>query len=348
MEPLLGYMPTTTTYPFTFCNIAMSSIAKPLVDQGPDFSAFQRLVRSLFPGAQAQNIRMLEGSVYPIHFLQMSNGLELVLKTRPISATPILRNERYLLETEATVLSLLWQRGIDGIPQPLKVDIPHYPPRTGYLLRNSIKGVALSEISFPLTSDDRKSIDRQLGAVVRSIGRQTASQFGLVHSVASGVGWRTWKQAFLSLFDSLMWDSENAFISLPYPEIRQHAIRLSAALDDVVVPHLVVVDIGKPSHIILDPNTKQVSGIVDFTSALWGDPLMADVFGSPSPEFLHGFGSDLMDVKSAPIRLLLYSCYRSVLKIARQYYRNREGDEELAARRVLTAQLATLSTLEYP
>ncbi|EAS32768.1 uncharacterized protein CIMG_03792 [Coccidioides immitis RS] len=325
-----------------------STLCKGSVDPGPDFSAFQRLVKSLFPGAQIESIRMTEGSTYPIHFLQISNGLELVLKTRPLSSPSVLRHERFLLETEAEVLSLLWQSRVEGIPQPLKTDLSGFPPRTGYLLRRSVKGKPLSKIDSPLTSDERKCLDRQLGAVVKSIGRHTSSQFGLVHSVALGIGTRTWRQAFLSLLDSLMWDAENVFISLPYPEIRQHAGRLSKALDDVMVPQLVVLDIGKPSHIILDPETKQLAGVVDFDSALWGDPLMADVFDSPSPEFLDGFGSDLIETKSAPIRLLLYSCYRNILKVARQYYRNREEDEELAARRVLTAHLATLSTLEYP
>ncbi|WEW55197.1 hypothetical protein PRK78_000626 [Emydomyces testavorans] len=325
-----------------------STICKSLADQRPDFSAFQRLVKSLFPGVQARNIRMLEGHAHPIHILQLSNGVELVLKTRPLSSTSILRHERHLLETEAAVLSLLWQSGIKGIPQPLKVDIPKSTPSTAYFLRHLVQGVPLSEIDFPLTLDDRKCLDRQLGAVVNSISQHTSSQFGLVHNVTLGTGTRTWKQAFLSLLDSLMWDAENLFISLPYPEIRQHAIRLSAALDDVTVPRLAIVDIGKPSHIILDSKSKRISGFVDFSSALWGDPLIADVFGSASPEFLDAFGSDLTETKSALIRLLLYSCYHNVRKVVRQYYRNREDDEELAARRELTSQLATLSTLRYP
>ncbi|KAI2246551.1 hypothetical protein LOZ13_000567 [Ophidiomyces ophidiicola] len=324
-----------------------STMCKGPAVPGPDFSAFQRLLKPLFPGVKIQNIRLLEGHSHPLHFLQLSNGLELVLKARPLLSTPVLRHERYNLETEAAVLSLLSQSKIDGIPKLSKVENPSIPQRTSYLLRHSIRGLPLSEIDVSLSVDEQKGIDRRVSATLNLIAQHTSSQFGLVHNVASGAGCRTWKQAFLALLDSLIWDAENLFISLPYPEIRQHAMRLSACLDDVKLPRLVILNIGQPSQAIVDPRTKRVSGFVDFSSALWGDPLMAEIFESASSAFLEGFQSD-MDEKSAPIRLLLYSCYHNILRVVRQYYRNREDDEELTARRALTARLAKLSTLEFP
>jgi hypothetical protein len=275
----------------------------------PELDMVQDIIQALFPGTQILDFRTFEGHVHPVYLLRLSSGLEVVLKAGPRQLTALLRQERHTLETEAEVLALLGSNGSEKepwIPRLLKFDILKFCPCTPFLLKHSLRGIPLGEIESSLTSGDRKDIDRQLGIAVKAIGEHTSTRFGYVRNVSLGGGKPSWKQAFLGFIESLLRDAEDMFISLPYADIRQYISRLTPVLDDVIVARLVVVEISKKSHVLIDPVTKQVSGFADFSSAVWGDVLMADVFENPSSAFFGGYGSNLANDESERIRLLLF------------------------------------------
>ncbi|KAL1964082.1 hypothetical protein VTN77DRAFT_7500 [Rasamsonia byssochlamydoides] len=157
-----------------------------------------------------------------------------------------------------------------------------------------------------LTSENRKDIQRHLGFLVNVIGQHVSASFGPLEKVAFGAGSYSWRQAFLSLFEEVLRDAEDLFIHLPYAEIRRQVIRLAPTLEEITLPRLVIVNFGRPSQVLVDPELRQLTGIVDFGSALWGDVLMAEVFENPSDALFDGFGSSLPDERSQHIRLLLY------------------------------------------
>jgi len=67
--------------------------------------------------------------------------------------------------------------------------------------------------------------------------------------------------------------------------------RLTPCLEDVTQACLVVPTLGNPSNVLIDADTRQVSGLLDFGGALWGDFLMAEIFEHPSVAFFEGYGS---------------------------------------------------------
>ena len=81
--------------------------------------------------------------------------------------------------------------------------------------------------------------------------------------------------------------------------------RLQTVLDGVSLPRLVVVGLGRPSHVLLDEESKQLSGVIDFSTAFWGDVLMAEVFENASPAVLEGAGYSLMRTMGETIRILM-------------------------------------------
>jgi hypothetical protein len=81
--------------------------------------------------------------------------------------------------------------------------------------------------------------------------------------------------------------------------------RWSFALDEIKTPRLVVVNFGRPSEVLLDPETRQLSGLLEFGSALWGDVMLAEIFESPSDAFLAGFGPIPSSGQSQFIRSML-------------------------------------------
>lgn len=302
----------TTRYSFSRCDYTMSA---PSYSSAPSRGAenyiepcwFQRLVEPTFPSSRVVDAKPLKGHLHPIYLLRLSNGVELTLKMHTRASTSLMRHEALTFETEAKVLSRLCASKFRYAPRLIQFNRrPESGINDNYILREYIRGTALSEIeASPLADNDRQYIERQLGSAVRQIGEHTASSFGTVEAVSSGRGQSSWKRAFLVLVDSLLFEAENKLITLPHVEIRQQAVRLIGALDDVLKPRLVVLAIGKPSHIIVDPSTKRISGFTDFGNAFWADVLFSEVFENPSPAFLQGYGFDPTEDKSAHARLLL-------------------------------------------
>ncbi|KAJ5749035.1 uncharacterized protein N7511_010731 [Penicillium nucicola] len=301
----------------------------------------------LFPSTvSVQHSQPIMGHVHTLRLLALSNGARLLLKGSPSSRTALLRRERSFLETEAQFLALLGTSGNPCIPQ-----LYHYDPHgrvwgSPYMIRQYMKGNSLLEMESRLTSRKRDDIDRHLGFLTSTIGQNAAPGFGSLQQVAYGAGRPSWREAFCTLFEGILRDAEDTFIHLPYLEIRNELNRLAPALEFVTLPRLVVVDFGQPSHVLLNEGSDQVSGIVDFSSALWGDVLMAEIFANPSPAVLQGAGMSPYRTREEKIRLVLYACYRLVSQITLQYHRSRDETSEFDARRRLTTTIAEMARLE--
>ncbi|KAJ5104113.1 Aminoglycoside phosphotransferase [Penicillium argentinense] len=318
--------------------------------QPPELDEYQRLdaiLSLLYPSTvNLQRSQVIFGHIHSLRLLTLSNGARLLLKTSPVAGTPLLRHERFFLETEARFLALLGQSANPCVPQ-----LYHYDPEgsllgSAYLVRQYVKGTSLLELQSRITPEQRNDVDRHLGFLASTIAQNVAPAFGSLQQVAVRAGKRSWRDAFCALFESVLRDAEDMFINLPYAEIRDEMSRLESALEEVMFPRLVVVGFGRPSHVLLDERSKQLSGVVDFSSALWGDILMAEIFESPAPAVLEGAGMPLGRTKGEDIRLLMYSAYRLVSQITVQYYRNLDEPKEFDARRRLTATIAKMGAMD--
>ncbi|KAJ5772665.1 hypothetical protein N7520_003194 [Penicillium odoratum] len=321
----------------------------PHIQRPGDIDEYQRLndiLSLLFPSTvQVQQSQNINARVHTLRLLTLSNGSRLLLKGSPLPGTPLLRHERFFLETEARFLVLLGQSANPCIPQ-----LYHYDPRgallgSAYLIRQYIRGSSLTEMKNHITTQQRHDIDRHLGFLASTIGQIVAPSFGSLQQVAMNAGKRSWREAFCGLFESILRDAEDIFIHLPYAEIRQEISRLSSALGEVTMPRLAVVGFGRPCHVLLDEQSHQLSGVVDFSSAFWGDVLMAEIFEDPTPAVLEGAGLPLSRTKGEEIRLLMYSCYRLVSQVTLQYYRVRDEATEFDARRRLLATITELAKM---
>lgn len=321
------------------------------------------VLRLLFPcTVHAQDIDPLDGHLHRLRLLTLSNGVRLMLKCSPNPTIALLRGERSRLDTEARALAVLGKGENPCIPK-----LFHYDPQgnllgSSFLARPYVTGSTLQSMDTQLTTENRKDIERHLGFLANVIGQHIAPGFGTLEQVASGFGKQSWRETFVDLFEGVLRDAEDMYIHLPYGEIRYEVSRLAPALEDITLPRLVVIGLGQPSHVLLDPESKRVTGVVDFSSALWGDILMGEIFEHPSPAILDGFGRTLVENESQKARLLLYvthllprtttdllsryTCYHSVHKIAVQYYRSRDEVEEISARRKLTNNIANMVSFQ--
>lgn len=287
----------------------MSPSLSPILipDIEPSYTLGSILQRHFSSSVHVKGIYPLKGHLHSISRLVLSNGVHLLLKCSPGPTTPLLRREQLLLETEARAHSILEQQETPYIPSFLHYGLQGGPLGSAFLVRHYINGATMQELESALTMQERDDLNRALGSLAREIGQNFSSSFGSLDQVACGSGKQSWREAFVTLLEGILRDSEDAFVHLPYAEIRNQVRRLSPALEEITSPQLVIVGLGRPSQVVLNPGSKKLAGLLGLENTLWGDVHMAEIFEAPSPAVLEGFGTRPKTNKAQVTRQLLYA-----------------------------------------
>lgn len=240
-------------------------------------------------------VERLEGSVYRAFRLQPLSDFFYVLRCRPSSHIRLLRHEEERLTSEAVVLQTLRGRTDLLVPRLIEFHNTTTPLGSQYLINGPFKGAVLSDIEPSLSRQALASIDKSLGVYVRQLAAVTGPAFGAVRPPSSSTNNGTsptppWSKVFTGLLESTLRDGEDALISLPYDFIRDQLRRHRATLDQITTPRLVVLEMSADKNIVVDVNRHAVAGILDFSTAVWGDPFASDCFYQPSVSFAEGFG----------------------------------------------------------
>ena len=222
------------------------------------------------PRLEVNNMEDIRGHLHGICKLRLSNGSRLVLKLSPSPNTVLLRHERYSLESEATILSLLKKSSLP-IPRILRYDPSSTQIGSSFLLSTHVPGVLYADVLARLTRSECRDIELQLRSLKSTISQHTSSTFGPAALVASNKGFPTWRESFKSMFESIVMDAEDMTINLPYHAIREAASSVAKELHDVEKARLVVLGLGRPQNVLLDQRTNDVIGLLDFGRAVWGD-----------------------------------------------------------------------------
>jgi hypothetical protein len=247
-----------------------------------------------------------------------------------------------------------------------------------YTIFEPVVGEPLSKLMIYLSLTEQQQIDKQIGSLVRDLALITSpsGKFGTVSRVcddpfksdtvepsSSLQGSTDWTCAFMSLVEGILRDGEDMSVLLPYDVIRGHYQRLAWRLSAVTVPRLVVIDAGDATNVLVERDTEgespptslgpRVTGLRDWSQGIFGDPLISSCFDDPSEGFLDGWRLDgsediIEDEEGAPVRSLLYGCYRACVNIVTEYYRPQPDSSrrELEGRRKLTNVLVELSKVD--
>jgi aminoglycoside phosphotransferase (APT) family kinase protein len=161
---------------------------------------------------------------------------------------------------------------------------------------------------------------------------------------------QTWREGFDGLLKDILLDGQEfpVELHLPYDQIYARLAARFDSLDEVQTPSLVHWDLWD-GNIFIDPQTKAVTGYIDFERALWGDPLMEVNFGAfgENPAFLAGYGVEMLDTLAKKCRRTLYNIYLFLIMVIECYYRHFETqDQENWARLMLQQQLERLDELD--
>lgn len=270
--------------------------------RGPDRASIQRIAARTLQ-IKSVTVERFQGAIFRVFKLQPSTDFFYILRCRPSSSMRLLRHEEDRLQTEASVLQHLRGRADVSIPHLIDYHTSASPIGSIYLISGPFKGVVLSDIETQLSPSALASIDRSLGQYFRRLTHVLGPSFGALRRAETGSG--TWSRCFASMLESILRDAEDALVSLPYEVIRDQVRRHRASLDQITQPKLVLLEMVNDQNILVDTNTWTVSGLLDFATAIWGDPFLSDCFYNPSVGFVEGFGKLLNSSTDERIRQYL-------------------------------------------
>ena len=257
--------------------------------RSPDVSAIQKTAHGAL---QSKNVGVekLGRYLYRTYRLTTSNDFFYILRARPSHNVKLLRHEEGRLEAEACTLRTLSTRPDIVTTRLIEYSSTGVGIGSSYLISGPFGGSVFADVEPSLSRHALASIDHSLGQYVRMLSSVTGPEFGPVRHAQGSPGSHSWAKTFTSMLESILRDGEDALINLPYEGMRDLVRHHRASLDKISQPKLVLLEVSGDENVMVDAKAHRVTGVVDFSSALWGDPFFSNCFYKPTASFAEGFG----------------------------------------------------------
>lgn len=183
-----------------------------------------------------------------------------------------MRHVRHRLIHENEILERLSHLGLH-IPRIVSYRSENFDGITPYILLDHGSSVPLSTL-MPLEEGRKAVLEKNLKSWLDSVAKIKSSTSSADMQEQEAFSWR---ERFLAMSEKALREAESMMLNLPYDRIRTLLGRSSFALEDVDAIGLVIPKAARISNLMVDPSTMTVTGLVDYTSYLWGDPDMMGI-----------------------------------------------------------------------
>jgi aminoglycoside phosphotransferase (APT) family kinase protein len=289
--------------------------------------------------------------------LEGSGPRRAFLKVAPPDAIVPLTYERGLMQAEIAVLEAA--APLAHVPKVLAADLTRRHIDRDYLFMEALDGEPLSNLRETLTQAGLVRLRGEIGRIAGTVGSITGTRFGYPGN--PDLQANTWPQAFRNIVAAIFADARRFDVALPLPiaELEEQFDRaMTTLLIDIDTPRLVHYDLWDGNVLVRrNHDGWNVSGIIDWERAFYGDPLaeiVSLVFFRDDEQFAvlmqgfaatSGIGPKLDETLTR--RLALYKAYLWMIMIVEAKPRGTGGSILLpssgAARRLLR-DLATANS----
>jgi len=262
--------------------------------------------------------------------LTLDDGFQCVLKAAPYDHVKGLRYEKDIMKAEVESMRLVKARTSVPVPEIYVYDTSRRLLPSDFFIMKLLPGSPLHKIRQQIPVENQVEIERSLGQMACEMSQITQDFFGYWSQPQQpGV---TWRATFLQMVDWVIEDgkAKDVKLPLPYEELYALMARHFDALDEVTTPRLVHWDIWD-GNVFVDPQTYQVTGLIDFERVIWGDPLMESFFGDRNPKshYSEGFGNGVLSTRKQVQRRMLYNTYLWMIMIIETFYRLYDNDWQI-------------------
>jgi aminoglycoside phosphotransferase (APT) family kinase protein len=312
----------------------MDSLTKPTLSPQQLASICQRHLGDRL----ASSLELKDGWFNAAFLLTTKSGREAVLKVGPPASVRLMRYEANMMYAEVSVLQIL--RADAGVPVPTVIayDTSREFVDSDLFLSERLRGKPLNHLRNELDAESQERIDANIGIELRKIHDVGGSRFGVFNQPIHA----SWPAAFLCLVDWLRSDADDLGVEIPVGAFDEMAPHLWA-LTEVERPALVHWDLWD-GNIFVDPETYEITGLIDCERALWGDPLLEFNFLDPKPSFLRTYGNEIYSRPGARTRRQLYDLYLHLIYVIETKFRGFDENHELGVRKELDDVLSRFRT----
>ncbi|TVY01182.1 phosphotransferase family protein [Cohnella terricola] len=252
----------------------------------PD-NQLREVVRETFGCGLLGSAEMHDGWANSAYVLELDDGRKTVLKASPSSEVKLMRCEIGLMKSEVEAMRRFDKMEDVPVPRIYAYDTSKGLIPVDYFIMDFIEGKPLNQIRETMPAEQLDGIYRRLGEINRRINEVSGTLFGFYARPSDG----SWRDAFAEMIGGVIADGRDAGVEWPI-DLAELERRIEARLDvlkEVTEPRLLHWDLWDGNIFVKDG---QVSGIVDFERAIWGDPLMEFYFGHfhGSDAFMAGYG----------------------------------------------------------
>lgn len=227
-----------------------------MLSLSPPPTSLLRSERLLIP-SEALLLQWLTNDGWPAH--RHGAGPSQTVRGKNVATGPVSRLQRRLLQQ---FLPGLIEHGLTGLVGNAE-----------YVMTRPVAGTVLASLVPQLGEAERKSVDFQVGQLLRRISSQQSpnGKFGTAvavlspESAAPGMPRRRatlldlhsrhdlWSEAFLSIMEATLRDAEDFNVSIQYAAVRGHVNCFTHFLDAVTCPRLVAIDAGEDTSTLVSP-----------------------------------------------------------------------------------------------
>ena len=236
---------------------------------------------------------------------------EYVIRIAPPDDTEFLFYEVNMMAQEPEIHALLREKTDVPVARVVAFDHSRSIIDRDYIIMDRLEGVPLSQVA--VDADGYETIMEQIGTHLARVHSLTSTQYGYIGAHRPMPAQTTWWDAFRLMWNKLIDDILR--IGMYTQDERDRLLELldenKVAFDRPVASSLLHMDIW--SQNILVNRDLEVTGIVDWDRALWGDPeieyAVLDYCGISAPAFWRGYGRQRDSSPEAEIRHVFYYLY---------------------------------------
>jgi aminoglycoside phosphotransferase (APT) family kinase protein len=242
----------------------------------------------------------------------------LVLRLSPPDDTGLLFYERHMMRQEPDLHALIRAHTTIPVAEIIAHDFSRTLIDRDYLLMSALPGRPLSDVRS-LTRTQLARALRQVGEHLRQLHSLTAMEclgvnaYGYLGAHRPMEPQSTWVSAFEVIWNKLLDDivASGCYTIAEAQSLRDLFQRHRVYFERPVTPRLLHMDIWS-QNILVDADGN-VTGLVDFDRALWGDVeiefAVLDYCGISEPTFWNGYGIQRDESPPALIRRQFYLLY---------------------------------------
>lgn len=276
---------------------------------------------------------LTDGWFNTAYALELADGQRFVMKLAPADTVRVMRYERDIMRSEVEVMRTVRASTTVPVPRIVAYDTSRTLVDADFFCMEFLPGQPLAQLRATLPAAMSTHIDEQIGGLLRQMNALQHTAFGYYATPHS----RCWRDAFALMLDDVLADGRDRDVTLPVADLRALFADLLPVMDGVPTPCLVHWDLWD-GNIFADAASGQITGIIDFERALWGDPLIEATFVNLDAEsaVIRGYGQPLLATPEQRCRRMLYNIYLALIMVVECAFRGYTRDREAEARATLT------------